>query len=102
MTIYTVFYMRPNAFSRFNFGCEFPKVADLVETHRPIKVMRAEDPEDVFYQMQAENWSPNGEQRKLIQYLELSHTSMSVGDVVRDHSTGKHLVVAPLGFKEIK
>jgi len=102
MTIYTVFYMVPEAFSRFNFGQEFPSVPELNETHKQVRVLRASDPEDVFYQMQGEVWSPNGEKRNLIRSLGLSHTSMSVGDVVYDRSTNKHYVVAPMGFKEIK
>src|SRR5262249_47192968 len=38
---------------------------------------------DVFYTQQSEVWSPHGEARSLIANLNLSHTSMSVGDVVR-------------------
>ena len=102
MTIYTVFYMTPDAWPRFNFGQEFPTVAELDKTHKQVRVLRASDPEDVFYQMQGEVWSPNGEKRNLIKSLGLHHTSMSVGDVVYDRSTNKHLVVAPMGFKEIE
>jgi len=102
MTIYTVYYMKPESFLRFNFGIDFPTVKHLVDTHRPVRSVRAKDPEEVFMQMQGEVWSPNGEKRKLIEALELSHTSMSAGDVVRDHSTGKHFVAAPMGFREIK
>jgi hypothetical protein len=40
--------------------------------------------DDAFWQMQGENWSPNGEARPLIQSLGLSHTSMMVGDVIQD------------------
>lgn len=38
--------------------------------------------EYVFQAMQGESWSPNGEARSLIREKGLSHTSMSVGDVV--------------------
>lgn len=38
--------------------------------------------DDVFYRMQAPNWSPNGEAYNLITALGLQHTSMSVGDLL--------------------
>lgn len=38
--------------------------------------------EDVFTWMQGEVWSPNGEAREFIRGLGISHTSMSVGDIV--------------------
>src|SRR4051794_10624096 len=102
MTIYTVYYMKPDSFRRFNFGQEFPTVAELGETHRKVRGMVASDLEAVFTGMQAEVWSPYGEAQQRIRMLGLSHTSMSAGDVVRDHSTNKYFVVAPMGFKEIK
>lgn len=40
--------------------------------------------ESIFVEMQAEKWSPNGEQRELLEGLGLSHTSISAGDVVYD------------------
>ena len=36
----------------------------------------------VYKQMQGENWSPNGDARRLIARRGLKHTSLSVGDVV--------------------
>jgi predicted amino acid dehydrogenase len=39
--------------------------------------------ESIFYLMQGEKWSPNGEANTLILDKDLSHTSMSVGDVIR-------------------
>lgn len=37
----------------------------------------------IFGIMQGENWSPNGEACNLINSLDLSHTSMSVGDIIQ-------------------
>lgn len=51
-------------------------------THRLVKVVTATSLDDVFRQMQGEIWSPRGEARPLIERLHLSHTSMSVGDLV--------------------
>jgi hypothetical protein len=53
-------------------------------THRLVKQVRAEGLDEVYCQMQGEVWSPNGEARGLIRSLGLSHTSLSVGDVVKD------------------
>ena len=49
----------------------------------------AEDLEETYMEMQAENWSLNGEARNIIKGLGLNHTSMSVGDAV--------LVLSPIG-----
>lgn len=74
---------------------------NILLTHRPVRVLVASDTEDVFWQMQGENWSPNGEARPLIKSLGLKHTSMSVGDVVVEILTNKMFLCMPSGFKEI-
>ena len=61
-----------------------PTVADLPQTHVFVRALQATDLEDVYWAMQGENWSPRGEARPLIEMLDLTHTSMSVGDVLRD------------------
>jgi hypothetical protein len=48
--------------------------------------------------MQAESWSPNGEARPLIIQKDLTHTSMSMGDVIVDEAGSVHLV-AMFGFE---
>lgn len=54
-------------------------------THERVKTVHAEHYDDAFAQMQAMNWSPNGEARSLIESLEdVGHTSMSIGDVLVD------------------
>jgi hypothetical protein len=58
-------------------------VASLEKTHVFLREVLATSIEDVFWQMQGENWSPRGEARPLIEKLRLRHTSMSVGDVVQ-------------------
>jgi len=55
--------------------------------------------ERVFYAMQGEVWSPNGEARKLIDGLGLSHTSMSVGDLVEVN--GEYWMVDRMGFTRL-
>jgi hypothetical protein len=44
----------------------------------------ANNKNEVYSNMQGDNWSPRGEARKLIKAVGLSHTSMSVGDVIVD------------------
>jgi len=83
-----------------NFGF-VPSLASLDKTHRFVKRIEAKGLEEVFFNMQGEVWSPNGEARELIRSLGLKHTSMSVGDVVVDEETKKHYVVDFVGFSEI-
>ena len=52
-------------------------------TVRLIEV-EADSLDDAWWQMQGENWSPHGEARPLLESLGLGHTSMSIGDVIRD------------------
>lgn len=51
--------------------------------------------------LQGEVWSPRGEARLLILALGLKHTSMSVGDIIRNPD-GKVYMVSPIiGFKHL-
>lgn len=78
--IYTVYYQR-------FFGLLKPletRLKTLEFTHRRLKRVEATSLDDVYRQMQSQSWSPQGEARDLIISLHLSHTSLSVGDVVKD------------------
>lgn len=97
---YTVYYMKPDHFRTFIFGDVRPTIDTLKDTHVLLRVVKAESLEEVFWRMQGEIWSPNGEARELIQSKGLSHTSMSVGDVVCDEDENYH-VVANVGFKQL-
>ena len=56
---------------------------DLAKTHTLLgSANSAFSNEDFFFRLQGENWSPNGESREWIRSLGLSHTSMSVGDLI--------------------
>lgn len=71
---------------------------DIVRgSHTYLFTIEAENPEDAYRQMQGENWSPNGEGRKLIEDLGLTHTSMSINDFMMSQ-TGEIFVVATFGF----
>jgi hypothetical protein len=72
----------------------------LHETHVFVREVQAPTLEAVFYLMQAERWSSRGEAQSVIRELGLTHTSMSVGDVVQDES-GRCYECLMLGWREI-
>lgn len=102
-TFYNVWYMRPE---HFRAGiCGALPAYDL-STHVKVEEIKIDYAHSlkgmldfIYMQQQAENWSPNGEARALIESLGLEHTSMSIGDVV-EHD-GKFWVVTPVGFKAL-
>lgn len=94
---FKVYYAKePN----FGFGPK-PTLATLDETHQFVKKVIAEDLGEVFFAMQGEIWSPNGEARELITSLGLHHTSMSVGDVIVNETEKTYWLVEPVGFSEL-
>jgi len=60
-----------------------------------------QDLENVFALMQGDLWSPQGEARPIIRGLGLQHTSMSVGDLVRDEN-GEFFICAMISFKKVQ
>lgn len=72
------------------------------ETHSSLKTVYTDDVESVFYRMQGEIWSPNGEARELIQGKGLKHTSMSVGDVAVDVQGDVMWQADMAGWKEVR
>lgn len=105
---YHVYYMRPEHFRDGNMGYEFcleydrlPNPLNLELTHIKVGVIRAECPEEVFYKMQGENWSPNGEARNFIRQNGLQHTSMSVGDIILEPITRRCLLIDVVGLKSL-
>lgn len=76
-----IWYMRPEHFREGIMGAE-PDPNDLEKTHVLLGTIQSDVPEDIFFLMQGENWSPRGEANQLILDKGLKHTSMSVGDVI--------------------
>jgi hypothetical protein len=68
----------------------------------PVEVMAADSLDDVYRNMQGDVWSPNGEMRDFIKILKLTHTSMSVGDVVYSITEDKFYCVNNIGFSELR
>jgi len=91
---YSVFYYRMLDRDNADYYC----TRLLSATHRMVAVVEASDLDDVFTKMQGFNWSPNGEARELISSLGLRHTSMSVGDVVKD-AHGVYWLCAEAGWE---
>lgn len=100
-----IYYVRPEFGRDFRFG-DFSAFDhnDLLKTHkfltsRNVLTNDTEALEELYEGFQAENWSPNGEARGLIQMLGLEHTSMSIGDlIVLDTNM---YIVDSVGFKKV-
>ena len=99
--IVNIFYMRPRYFRDLSLGDVPPKLGELHITHAYLKTIEVACVEDAFARMQGEVWSPNGEARDLIEACGLSHTSMSVGDVVQDVDAKQYYVCASVGFTQL-
>ena len=78
---------------------KLPNPKELGKTHILLGKIKEIDPEQIFYIMQGEIWSPNGEANELIHSKGLVHTSMSLGDVVV--TNGKVMIVDLFGFKTL-
>jgi len=97
MNSYTVWYAKHPTFDEKAVPTT---LGELFERFAKVKDIDAKGLEDVFREMQGENWSPNGEARPLIHQLGLTHTSMSVGDLAQTEA-GIFYVVADCGFNRI-
>jgi len=64
---------------------DFSKIdlRDLAKTHTLLGSANSGfSDDDLFFRLQGENWSPEGEAKEWIRSLGLWHTSMSVGDLI--------------------
>jgi len=85
MPRFQVYYARRPAFHPGGgFGAPRLTVAGLQASHVYLCAVKAGSLDDAYCRMQGENWSPRGEARDLLRSLGLSHTSLSVGDVIQD------------------
>lgn len=119
MYIYRIWYVHPAASAMLlatsvvdealNMRPQNLRKQLVAQTHRCVLLHTAQPYEtdknvlnDIYRYCQAEVWSPNGEAVPLIKTLGLEHTSMSMGDVIEDTSSGRMWVVAHYGFNEIQ
>ncbi|MBN1658003.1 MAG: hypothetical protein JXA93_06350 [Anaerolineae bacterium] len=85
MPTFEIYYARqPTYFASGLLGTPLLTVSHMKETHAHLATIQAKGRSDAWLKMQGENWSPHGEARPLIERLDLTHISMSVGDVLRD------------------
>ena len=80
---------------------KLPSPAKLDATHVHLLDADAADLERLFFAMQGEHWSPNGEAAPLIKGKGLEHTSMSIGDLAVDQDTWAVHIVDRFGFYEV-
>ena len=99
MPKFDVFYYK--AKRDLEYGEMPPDMDSLVRNYQCLKVgVEAENREELYWQMQGENWSRNDEARDEILALGLSHTSMSVGDIILNE-TGELWFCAEFGWKRL-
>lgn len=85
MPKFQVYYARrPTFHPSGQYGTPLLTVSALPHSHVRLIEVNAGNLDDAWWHMQGENWSPHGEARPLLESLDLCHTSMSVGDVIRD------------------
>lgn len=104
---FDIWYAKDNAFRDLSLGImtnfdpkDISKTHVLLGTMGPVKRGNS-DNEDIYVSLQGEIWSPDGEANDLIRSKGLSHTSMSIGDIIVDKKANKTYMVAMMGFKEI-
>ena len=101
MPTYQILYARrPTFHPSGTFGTPRLTTAAMQSSHVRLCAVEADSLDDAWRQMQAEHWSPNGEARPLLERLGLSHTSMSVGDVVQDED-GTFWECLDLGWRPV-
>ena len=101
MPRYQILYARrPTFHASGEIGTARLTVTEMQSTHIRLCEVEADGLDDAWRQMQAEHWSPNGEARPLLERLGLNHTSMSVGDVIRDEE-GTYWECLDLGWRPV-
>jgi hypothetical protein len=102
MPTYQILYARrPTFHASGTFGTPLVTAVVLRSTHVRLCDVEADSLDDAWCQMQGENWSPNGEARPLLKRLDLSHTSMSVGDVIQDED-GIYWECVDIGWRRVE
>jgi len=72
---------------------------DLNKTHVKLGEVPFSNPNEIYYKMQGEFWSKNGEAKTLVR-KKGTHTSMSIGDIIKTPDN-KLLIVAGIDFLDI-
>jgi hypothetical protein len=108
MVTYSIYYMKAEFFRDGMRGFDWlrarnllPNPADLSASHVFLLRTEAGNLTELYYKMQGEDWAPDGDARAFIASKGLRHTSMTVGDVAVDHSSGIAYLVDPFGFRRL-
>lgn len=102
MATFKVYFAKePTFLESGTFGTLLLTIPRFRLSHTFVRQVEAEALGDVYHLMQAEVWSPGGEARTLIERLGLSHTSLSVGDVVED-ADGRFWECLNRGWRQLK
>ena len=79
-----------DSYASLSFGFDYaekenilPSCKDLEKTHIKLGTLAETNKERIYQSLQGEVWSPNGEATKLVRSLGISHTSLSVGDIIK-------------------
>ena len=104
---FNIYYRRRPTFRPNPAFMESDAIMDDILSRRYVKVVHFWGKKDltlenIFFLMQGEVWSPEGEARELIGLIGLHHTSMSVGDLI-ENSTNDAMIyeVAGIGFNNL-
>jgi hypothetical protein len=101
MPTYQVYYARRPTFQAGGeLGIPLLTVSRLQTSHVHLCEIEASSLDTAFQEMQGENWSTQGEARPILERLGLTHTSMSVGDAVRDEK-GTYWECVERGWRRI-
>jgi len=76
-----------------------PNPRMLKKTHALLGTTNVTKMNKIYSMMQGHRWSPGGQARNLIRQNKLSHTSMSIGDVIK--MGNRTYMVDEYGFKEL-
>ena len=102
MPTYQVYYARrPTFHASGELGTPLLTVSRLQTGHVYLCGIEAASLDTAFQHTQGENWSPNGEARPVLERLGLTHTSMSVGDAIRDEQ-GAYWECVEWGWRRIE
>ena len=106
MATYSVYYMNSEFFRDGLMGYDqlkcnhlLPDPCNLTKTHVFLTLIEALNPDEVYFKMQGEDWSPTGKAREFVASKGVLHTSMSVGDIAVDHNSRVAYIVDRTGFR---
>lgn len=71
-----------------------------LDDYTQVAKVNCDNLEEVYFRMQGDVWSPRGEARPIIKELGLKHTSMSVGDLVKD-SRNRYWIKNLSGYSQV-